>query len=63
MASGQRYGGMDGKLDQQVGENVGGMAHLGKQMSNDGPMTKIYNSKMTPKSTKMKPIGNKGGMR
>lgn len=48
MASGQREGGMDGKLAQTVGDKCGGMAHAGKLMANEGPMTKVLNSKLAP---------------
>lgn len=40
MASGQREGGMDGKLAQSVDENVGGMTHRVKWMADEGSMTK-----------------------
>ena len=39
MASGQLYGGMDGKLDQSVDENLGGMKHKVKWMADEGPLT------------------------
>ena len=47
MASGQLYGGMNGKMAQTVAENVGGMRHDIKAMSGG----------VLPKVTKLQPAG------